>query len=251
MAEDTASPSEEQKKPSPAPGSRGSAGPDRILLVPYPKFIFLYPTFIAAIVAALWMAITGRHSVGPDDTGAVLITWCFLGVLGVNVVVLAFDFPRTTSLTMFFLLAAIVMGGILVFTLRPEMLPTMGTLLESIRPAANATFFIVIVSVMALIYGVVFISVRFDYWEVRPNELLHHHGFLSGLKRFSAPNLRIDKEINDVFEYMLLGSGRLILQPTGERRDIILDNVLFISKKEKAITQMLGALQVKVRAESN
>ena len=224
---------------------------NRILLVPYPKFVFLYPTFFAALIAAIWMSATGRRSVGPDDLVAVTITWMFLGVLGVNVVVLAFDFPRTTSLTIFFLLAAIALGVILVFTLRPQLLPFIGELLQRIRPVANATFFNVVVVVMALVYCAVFISVRFDYWEVRPNELLHHHGFLSDLKRYSAPNLRIDKEINDVFEYLLLGSGRLILQPTGERRDIILDNVLFISKKEKALTQMLGALQVEVRPDSS
>ena len=106
---------------------------------------------------------------------------------------------------------------ILAFTLRPQLLPAIGDLLKTIRPVANATFFNVVVVVLALVYAAVFISVRFDYWEVRPNELLHHHGFLSGLKRYAAPNLRIDKEINDVFEYMLLGSGRLILRPAGER----------------------------------
>ena len=31
---------------------------------------------------------------------------------------------------------------------------------------------------------------------------------------------------------------------------IVLDNVLWISKKEKAITRMLGALQVQVRSET-
>lgn len=222
----------------------------RILLVPYPKIVFLYPTFLASLVAAIWMTVTGRQSVGPDDVVAVTITWVFLGVLGVNVVVLAFDFPRTTSLTMFFLLAAIALGAILTFTLRPQLLPAIGELLKSIRPVANATFYNVVVVVLALIYAAVFISLRFDYWEVRPNELLHHHGLLSDLKRYSAPNLRIDKEINDVFEYLLLGSGRLILHPSGEPRAIILDNVLFISKKEKAITQMLGALQVEVRPDS-
>ncbi len=222
----------------------------RILLVPYPKFIFLYPTFFTAVIAAIWMTATGRWSVAPNDLVAVSITWTFLAVLGVNVVVLAFDFPRTTSLTMFFLLAALALGAILAFTLRPELMPAIGEWLKPIRPVANATFYNVVVVVLALVYIAVFISVRFDYWEVRPNELLHHHGFLSGLKRYSAPNLRIDKEINDVFEYLLLGSGRLILQPTGERRDIILDNVLFINKKEQAITQMLGALQVEVRPDS-
>ena len=94
------------------------------------------------------------------------------------------------------------------------------------------------------------VSRRFDYWEVRGNELLHHHGVLSDLKRFSAPNLRIDKEINDVFEYLLLRSGRLILHPSQERRAIVLENVFFINQKEEKITKMLGALQVRVRTDS-
>ena len=36
-----------------------------------------------------------------------------------------------------------------------------------------------------------------------------------------APKLRVEKEINDVFEYMPLGS---ILHPSSERRAIVLDD---------------------------
>jgi hypothetical protein len=90
------------------------------------------------------------------------------------------------------------------------------------------------------------LNLRFDYWEVTPNELLHHHGVMSDLKRYSAPNMKIDKEITDVFEYLLLGSGRMILHPQGESRAIVLENVLFINRKERAITRMLGALQVRI-----
>lgn len=221
-----------------------------IKLVPYPKIVFLYPTYLVAIVATIVLMATGSYTVGPTDTLAVVITWVFLGVLAVNLMVLSFDFPRATSLTMLFLLAAVVLGGILTVTLKPDLLPRLTGILATIRPVANAAFFGVIVLVLSAIYAAVLIIVRFDYWEVRPNELLHHHGVLSDLKRYSSPNLRIDKEINDVFEYMLMGSGRLILQPSGERRAIILDNVPFISKKEKSITQMLGALQVEVRSEA-
>ena len=102
---------------------------------------------------------------------------------------------------------------------------------------------------MIFLYLGVLVSRRFDYWEVKGNELLHHHGFLSNLERFSAPNLRIDKEINDVFEYLLLQSGRLIIHASNERRAIVLENVLFINKKEERITKMLGALQVRVRTD--
>jgi len=230
-------------------GAAGAKESQRILLVGYPKIVFLYPTYIAAFLAALILSAMRKWTADSNDMTAVVLTWLFLGVAGVNMMILAFDFPRTTSLTIFFFIVAVVMGLILLFTFQPQLLPAIGKLLENIRPVANAMFFIVFLFVLTLIYIGVFVSLRFDYWEIRPNELLHHYGFLSDLKRFSAPNLRIDKEINDVFEFFLLGSGRLILQPSGERRAIIVDNVLFINKKETAIIKMLSSLQVEVRTE--
>jgi hypothetical protein len=221
----------------------------RVYLVPYPKIIFLYPSFIAALVMAIVLSVAGKTTVGPDDTIAVVCSLVFLCIMAVNLVVLSFDFPRATSLTLFFCVAAIVLGAAVLFILRPNLLPTIGDVLTQVRPVANATFFYLVAGLLAVLFAAVFAVVQFDYWEVRPNELLHHHGFLSDLKRFAAPNLRIDKEINDVFEFALLRSGRLILQPSSERRAIILDNVPFISKKEEQITRMLGALQVQVRSE--
>lgn len=221
---------------------------ERIYLVPYPKVIFFYPAFLTSVVLAIWMGLTGRFNAEYGDATAVVLTWTFLGVLTLNLAIITFDFPRATSLTLFFLLAAMILGGVLLFTFYPDLVPAVAKMLGKIRPVANATFYIVFSCVMAVIYVAVIISTRFNYWEVRPNELLHHHGLLSDLKRYAAPNLRVDKEINDVFEYMLLRSGRLILQPSSERRAITLDNVLFISGKERAITAMLGALQVQVRS---
>jgi hypothetical protein len=128
-------------------------------------------------------------------------------------------------------------------------LPFITGLITRFRPLANSTFYWTFTIILGAIFALSFLSLHFDYWEVRANELLHHHGFLSNLERFSAPNLRIDKEINDLFEYMLLHSGRLILQPSNERRAIILDNVPFIKHKEKQITQLLGALKVDIRED--
>src|SRR5690606_16345212 len=119
--------------------------------------------------------------------------------------------------------------------------------IKRMNPTANATFYFLFAGLLGIIYLGVFVSAYFDYWEVRPNELLHHHGFLSNLKRYSAPHLRIEKEVTDVFEFLLLRSGRLILHPSNEPRAIVLDNVPAINRKEEEITRMLGALQVQVR----
>ncbi|GEM_PF-151143 len=173
----------------------------------------------------------------------------FLVVMALNLVVIAFDFPRTTSLTWFFAIVSIAIGLWFVLTLNSWLAPQIVGALLKIKPAANATFYLIYAGIMIFLYICVLVSRRFDYWEVKGNELLHHHGFLSNLERFSAPNLRINKEINDLFEYMLLRSGRLIIQASNERRAIVLENVLFINEKEERITKMLGALQVRVRTD--
>lgn len=173
----------------------------------------------------------------------------FLVIMSLNLVVIAFDFPRTTSLTWFFAIAFIVIALWFILTLNSWLAPQIVSALLKIKPAANASFYLIFSGIMIFLYLGVLVSRRFDYWEVKGNELLHHHGFLSNLERFSAPNLRIDKEINDVFEYLLLQSGRLIIHASNERRAIVLENVLFINQKEERITKMLGALQVRVRTD--
>ena len=215
-----------------------------IILVSYPKIILLYPTFVASILASILACFyDAEHN--HNQTIALV----FMGIMTVNMVVLAFDFPRTTSLIVFFVIVTLGMGTLLLSIYFPTLLPAVTGMLKKVNPRANSVFYACFAGMLALIYIGVFINVRFDYWEVRPNELLHHHGFLSNLERYSAPNLRISKEIDDVFEYMLLRCGRLIIHPSNEPRAFVLDNVLGIDSKETAITKMLGALQVQIRDE--
>ena len=237
--------------PPPAPAKTSDETPERVLLVPYPKIVFLYPTFLMAIIAAIWTHFL-TNPYAPESAHnhiAVGIGTLFLGLFTVNLVILAFDFPRTTSLTLFFFGAAVVMGLILLFTFQPDFWPAMRDFIKHFHPMANATFYWSIATILGLMFVAVMIVVRFDYWEVRGNELLHHHGFLANLERLSAPNLRMEKEINDIFEFLLLKSGRLIIYTSNDRQPIVLDNVPFIDKKEAAVMRMLGALQVQVRRD--
>lgn len=228
----------------PPPGAQHEAEqPKSIFLVSYPKVVFLYPTFVAALLAGIYMLIA-QDAERPDTH---IVSGLFMAVFTVNIIVFAFDFPRTTSLTLFFCIVALVLGALLLFRLNQQILPFLHRVLSAYQPSANTTFYFSIAGALAIVYAAVLINVQFDYWEVTPNELLHHHGVLSNLERFSAPNLKIDKEINDVFEYLLLRSGRLILHPSDERRAIVLENVLGINRKEAILTKMLGALQVQLR----
>ncbi len=236
--------------------------PQRILLVPYPKFVFMYPTLIISALATIIVYFGSDSGVDPaSQTVPVVMTGLFLAIMMANMFIIVFDFPRATSLTLLFIITTVALGVWMVF-LRgtPDAVPaaapaadvvpaaeaSAGGFLSAIRPAANATFFLCITLGMSVMYVAVLISVKFNYWELRNNELLHHHGMLSDLKRYPAPNLRIDKEINDVFEFMLLGAGRLILHPSTEKRAIVLDNILFVGSKERQLTKMLGSIKVQI-----
>ncbi len=244
--------------------SQASDGPEKpIFLFSHPKIVFLYPTFIVALICGLISLFIGTTPVTmPGADGAEVVkhvatragevtTMVFMCVFALNMIVLTFDFPRTTSLTLFFFAAAVGMGLFLLFHYHPELFGVIGKVFESMKPVANASFFFMFSAILFGFYLLVLASLRFDYWEVRPNELLHRHGILSDLKRHPSPNIRIDKEINDVFEYFLLGSGRLIIHPTNEPRAIVLENVLFIDRKEQQLTRLLGALQVHLTNDRN
>jgi hypothetical protein len=215
--------------------------PESISLISYPKIVFLYPTFLAALAAGIYTAVAG-----PTGVGAEIAAILFLGVLALNLVVLSFDFPRTVSLTLFFLIFAVAMGLLLLFRTYPDALPALTGVLRRYRPLANTTFYFTVAGILGVIYAMVLVKVRFDRWELRPNELLHHTGMMSNLKRYGTTGMRIDKEINDVFEYVLMRSGTLVIHPAQEGRVIVLENVPGISRKEAQITQMLGALRVRV-----
>lgn len=223
------------------------SGPDThtsIFLVPHPKIVFMYPSFLMALAAGVYSHVTKDLNAHGEH----VVSMIFLVVLGINFVVITFDFPRTTSLTIFFALLAIAIGGFYFFDKHPDWWPRLHDLISSLKPAANATFYYLVAAIFALLFLGVVINSQFDYWEVRQNELLHHHGIWSNLERFAAPSLRIDKEINDVVEYILLGAGRLVLHPSDERRAVVLDNVFFINKKEADLTKLLGSLQVEIKS---
>jgi hypothetical protein len=222
--------------------------PSRVLLVSYPKIVFLYPTVLISLAAASYLSIAPQPVDAPN-TAAIVLSVVFLGIWAMNLVVLAFDFPRTSSLSLIFLVVAVVMGCVLLSVLKPEVLPYVAGRLRALHPMANVSFYWVFsISLGLAMLGAIIVA-RFDCWEARANELLHHQGLWGDLDRFPAPGVRIDKEISDVFEYLLLQSGRLILHISSERSAVVLDNVPFITRKEKALTRLLGTLQVAVRKE--
>ncbi|MBU0551278.1 hypothetical protein KKF91_00665 [Myxococcota bacterium] len=206
----------------------------KVMIRPYPSVIYLYPSFIAAIACGLWVQFGTVTPEAPGITGLFFTLMFFF-----NISIMAFDYTRLASIVIVLL--------VIILALVSALAPSVGVFIAkslSIQLYMNALFYWVWAIALGVLFLVVFFKTRFDYWEVKNNELLHHHGMLGDVERWPAPNMRISKEINDVMEYALCRAGRLVLMPAREPRAIIIDNVIGIDHVEKQMQEILSALRI-------
>jgi hypothetical protein len=248
----------------------------------WPKVIFLYPTAIVALICALGMSIIHDHTHDPtkplntavhkdylpkdesslnDQAGTSdkverfltpqnLLAMLFLSMFAFNLLVMALDFPRFSLVAV---ILAILFGLFFILWLgsyfRLDLLKPIHWIFSGIYAVANKGFYIMVFVTLMLVFSVIYVTRWLDYWEVLPNEILHHHGPLSDLERYPTMNLKFDKEIPDVLEWALLGAGRLVLHVPNVSKALVLDNVLFISAKEKALKSVMSRLEVRVTTD--
>ena len=266
--------------PSGAAAARAEI-PKKVRIFSYPKIVYLYPTMIVSFLCALIMWTikdrelnvksggpgivkpaqlqpTGNNANPPTNLAVTddsrprrsttiqnLAGLLFLGVLGFNLIVMALDFPRFT------IFAGILFGAAGCFLLLWlstffRILPVFLGIVEYLYPVANHQFYFLVALTLLLCYLAVFATRYLDYWVITPNEILHNHGPFSDLERYPTFNLKFDKEIPDILEYIMLGSGKLVLHVTNERTAFVLENVPFISRKEVELKQMMSSMEVRV-----
>ena len=275
-------------KASPPPPPSGAPGTPQhrgigIRIFTYPKVIFIFPTFIASLICGVGMMMIGDNTIDPtkaatasasarDKTVAEskqtaaapahparherfktpqnLLGVLFLAVFAFNLLIMGLDFPRFTVILMFvlglFALFFILwIGAFFDYDLMISVRRVMG----SIYVFANAEFYFMLAAILFVLFVVIYLTRWLDYWEILPNEILHHHGPLSDLERLPTLNLKFDKEIPDVLEFLFLGSGRLVLHVSEERKSIVLDNVLFINAKENMLKRLMSRLEVRITSD--
>ena len=224
----------------------------------WPKVIFLYPSAIVALICWAGMWWIQDHTEVPIEMGKVdrfmtsqnLLGVFFLAMLAFNLIVMALDFPR-------FSLVAVILGVcfLLFFILwlgayfHLNLMRPIHAIFSHIYAFANSGFYLMFFVTLMIVFAVIWVTRWLDYWEILPNEILHHHGPLSDLERYPTMNLKFDKEIPDVLEYVMLGAGRLVLHVPNVNKAIVLDNVLFISGKEKALKRTMSRLEVRITTD--
>lgn len=244
MTEPTQDPTPEASPaPAPAPAAEKPASsehshphahiqttPSRSLEVvvrPLPKVIFFYPIWIVSMIFAMF----------PEPGAVSGQIW--MGIFFFNLLVIAADFNEERSLIL-------GLGGVaaVLAMLYFDVLGSFSDWLAGLQPTMNQTFYALIFGGLTLIYAFVWMRSRFDYWTFRPNEVVHRYGLFPKMKRYSTEDLRWDKEVPDVLERLLAGSGRIILTSPHERHPVIIEHVVRIGKIDDQIADLLGVKAV-------
>lgn len=221
--------------------SKESARAHKLVIRSWPKMIFLWPTAAVALTAGI---VTGFTDNWGEFFGHVFVVCFFL-----NLAVLTFDFPRSTSLTIFVTVITLVLGVVLV-NQQFGIIEPLQKWLAALDINASPEFYIAIFVSMVVLYLGMAVVTRFDYWELTSNELIHHTGLLGDVERFSTAGLKLNTELNDVFEYILAGAGRIIINIPGQQRPYVLDNVLRIKRVLNVSQELLSRRVVEVSSST-
>jgi hypothetical protein len=221
-----------------------SKEPPSVIIRPWPKVVFLYPMFLCATAFWLISALGGK----PPDGQLTKFEWmgdAFVLVTFLNFLVFAFDFSRIKSITILF---GLIAAGFALFWANGnwEVIGPLKNMIAAIDIQMNTWFYGMFSVMMGGILLLVLINTRFNYYEINHREILHHHGYLGDVTRMPTTGLRLNKEIYDLMEFVLLRSGRLVFYPSTSREAIVIDNVLNVNHCEDRIKDLLSVVAVRM-----
>jgi hypothetical protein len=226
-------PAPAESTPPPASAERRSPSEmPRVIVRAYPKVIFFWLTWLASLVM-------GFIQKGHDPALAADLGTIWVIIFAFNLVVISFDFNEVVSVMVLAVIAVVIFAGLYWKFLGP-----IGEFIRDLDVGMNSRFYFSVFGVFTIIYFFVFLKTRFNYWEFRYNEVIHREGVFPNIKRYSTEDLRWFKEVPDVLERVLAGSGRMILTTPREPHPIVLENVLRIGSIDEKVADILGTKRV-------
>ncbi|MGQ9592593.1 MAG: hypothetical protein ACUVYA_20120 [Planctomycetota bacterium] len=224
-------------------GKEGSSPDiDAIVIRSWPKAIFFYPVLVTCFVCGAYQRLANLPPEAPFSELAGLV---FFIVFVLNVLVIAFEFSRFKTLALVFFLIALVFL-LLYLSTRYSVFQFLRDLFAEFHLSASSSLYFALGTYFLVLFAMIWVNTRFNYWIIRSNEIVHKEGFLGDTRRFPSPNLKLEKEIPDVFEWLLLRSGRIVLYPSSEKQAIALEHVIGVNRAEKAIQNLLSTLAVEI-----
>ncbi|MHA1155533.1 MAG: hypothetical protein ACTSQK_05440 [Candidatus Heimdallarchaeota archaeon] len=225
---------------------------DRMIIRSYSSMILFIPSFIAALICgivqmSLDLTITTMtyEEISTGSGYGNIIGIIFLVVFSLNLILIAFDFNRATTIILSILFVALIAVLLLVNAYTGFLTSGGGTGIEMSIYLSYWVYYI-LAALLLFIIGFTMLGPIFNYYIIEGNELIHHKGFGGGIERYPAAEMSIVKEFPDLIELLIFRSGTLILTPIRTNRAIVLKNVFRINKKVSDMNEILSRLKVDI-----
>lgn len=225
--------------------AKRKAEPAPVILRDWPKIIMMWPTLVVALICGIIMAMYQNTSPPTGEfSGIHYVGLVFLVVLAINLTLLLYDLNLRGFVIVALAIIALVLG---LFLLNQQfegrVWKSIGQAL-SVRVWANAAFYFMFSLVLLLNLGVAWLMTRFNYWKVENNEIIIHEGFMQEQERHPTAQARFKLVVEDIVEYGLLGSGKLVFYFGDSQTERELKTVLFVHRKAKALDELLGRVAI-------
>jgi hypothetical protein len=232
------------KAEPPSSSKKTVATPQKVVLRDISKGIFFYPLAIFSLIAGIIEHIMEYEESGGANPSSIAdnlgIIW--LVVFFANIFVVSFDFSTGKFLILILVVAVV---GLVLFLLIQNgtiVLPSGGG-----GPAINlkmrTQFYWITAAILIVVVLLTLLVGRFRYVRIEANEVLVK-GILGDVKRFPTANLHYEKKISDIFEYLTLRAGTIILNISGAAEPVELYTVINVHGKAEQMDALLSAMKV-------
>lgn len=224
------------------PAPPATTGPETLVIRSWPKVVLMHPTLLAALICGIAMALRGMPPEGADFGGIHYVGLGFLLVVAINLTVVLYDLNLRGFVIVALLILALVLG-LALLNRGGGLWQWLGRAL-SVRVAANAAFYFVFALVLLFDLFIAWVITRFNYWKVEHNEIIIHRGFMQEQERHPTAQARFKLVIDDIVEYGILGSGKLVFYFGDDDTEHELPTVLFVHRKARRLDELLGRVMV-------
>ncbi len=211
----------------------------------YPKTVLFYPMLFFSLILGLVTYLLPAFILDPGIRDSWLFTIAFIWfvLFFFNLLIVTFEFGKSIVVALALILVILALVVILVFNLYGYLFViNPSTLRLFISVEAYLAFFVVFLFVLFLAW----IKTRMYYFRITPNEIIYKKGIMGDVERYGTTNVMVHKEIHDLFEFLLMRSGRLTITLPGRKTSIMLDNIPNINTVETKILQLLRRIEVDI-----
>ncbi len=208
-----------------------------IILRSYSKVIFFFPLCLFSAFA--WFI--GLFLGTGEGQGWIAIIW--IAIFFLNLLVGAFNFPTPKFVLLILCIVISIVAIWLIVTYTAFNMGIDAMLASLLTINLSTAFYGSMFLGIGITLSSAFMSAHVKSVRIEQNEVILKSALLGETKRFPTGSLRYTIEISDVFEYILLGAGKITFEFASDIK-LVLETVPLINRKTRRIDKLLSMIKI-------